>query len=798
MAEIVASVAVEISGDTDPLKRALASAGGAVEDFGAKSEQAAKTLEARIGAAADSAGAAIEKWTKRVALAAAATATAMITSGLQTADAVAKQSRAMDASVEGLRSLERAAGRAGVSQSDLTSAAAKLNREIGRAAQGIGPAVAGLDALGLSARDLVALDVDERFAALSDAMRESGMSAADMGAALMSLGIEQASLINLMRDGGDAIRQSRDAVVSYGAALDDIQTAQIEAANDAFGELLIIQRSISEEMAAKFAPTLKAASDGLARMVVDAGGAGAVLDKIASAAQIAGTAIAMFLGGRAVGAMAAYVAGAYASAQASLAAAAAAGGLAARSTAAAGAVLTLNAALSASRGILRVIGGPAGLIAAAAIGLGIFAARSGNAATNAEQFRERLSAMRGDMEAMRRADLAATIRDIDTRMKELQATASKRVTIFSLADGNEERRKAEQELGDLRRLRREFEGEMSRPIPTAGGGGDPAPSTGGATMDTSELDAIRDMLKSREQLEEDAHVARLAKLREYESERVITEGEFLDMSKGLAEQHEQRLAEIRSQDPSEVYRARLQQQLEQMDEAAMTIEAREAEQYQSRQDQLDEFLLNGLITDEDYLSRKAAMEQAYAEQTAAREKAIADKKAADETARQRKNLADTSKYLGMMSSLMGSHSRRAFEVGKAAAIAEAIVSTYAGAAKALKDYPMPWSFAAAAAVVANGMMQVQRIRSTTFGGGGGGGGGGSAPSIPSDLGGTATPSTAQGVASQAGTGAAAAPQMAVLTVRGLDASALFTGQAVADLAQELLDYQRRGGQVVLA
>jgi hypothetical protein len=62
-----------------------------------------------------------------------------------------------------------------------------------------------------------------------------------------------------------------------------------------------------------------------------------------------------------------------------------------------------------------------------------------------------------------------------------------------------------------------------------------------------------------------------------------------------------------------------------------------------------------------------------------------------------------------------------FTVGKAAAIASALMSTYQGAAQAMKDVPYPFNIAAAASVIAAGMVQVQNIRSTSFGGGGGGG-----------------------------------------------------------------------------
>jgi hypothetical protein len=83
--------------------------------------------------------------------------------------------------------------------------------------------------------------------------------------------------------------------------------------------------------------------------------------------------------------------------------------------------------------------------------------------------------------------------------------------------------------------------------------------------------------------------------------------------------------------------------------------------------------------------------------------------------------------LGQLSALQGSHSRKQFEVWKAAAIGETIVNTYSsamGAYNAMAAIPYigpALGVAAAAAAVAAGMANVQKISSTSFGGGGGGG-----------------------------------------------------------------------------
>ena len=101
------------------------------------------------------------------------------------------------------------------------------------------------------------------------------------------------------------------------------------------------------------------------------------------------------------------------------------------------------------------------------------------------------------------------------------------------------------------------------------------------------------------------------------------------------------------------------------------------------------------------------------------------------------------KIFSDLATLMNSESRKAFELGKAAAIAGASIDAFkaaTGAYAALASIPYigpALGAAAYAAALAAGFVQVQNIKSTSFGGGGGHGGGGgggghggSVPSIP--------------------------------------------------------------------
>ena len=91
---------------------------------------------------------------------------------------------------------------------------------------------------------------------------------------------------------------------------------------------------------------------------------------------------------------------------------------------------------------------------------------------------------------------------------------------------------------------------------------------------------------------------------------------------------------------------------------------------------------------------------------------------------EQKNTREKTKFvlseLASLTAGVAQNSKTMFKINKVAGIANAIISTYEGVAKALSAYPPPISFAMAGAQLAAGMAQVNAIRSTSFAGGGGG------------------------------------------------------------------------------
>lgn len=139
-----------------------------------------------------------------------------------------------------------------------------------------------------------------------------------------------------------------------------------------------------------------------------------------------------------------------------------------------------------------------------------------------------------------------------------------------------------------------------------------------------------------------------------------------------------------------------------------------------------------------------------------------------------------SSAMGGLTTLMNSENKKMFEIGKKAAIANSLISTYQGMAKAL-ELGFPVGMIAAAAIGVAGFAQVQSIRSQNFGGGGGAGSP-STGAVTGDINAQSEP-----VATQS-----KQPDQTMF-VSGFNKDDMYGGE----LVEYLLDYQRNGGNIVL-
>lgn len=139
-----------------------------------------------------------------------------------------------------------------------------------------------------------------------------------------------------------------------------------------------------------------------------------------------------------------------------------------------------------------------------------------------------------------------------------------------------------------------------------------------------------------------------------------------------------------------------------------------------------------LITEQEAQAMSLDAAQRFSDAKLAIEQRRAEEEKRIEAEKEAAKKAIISQAFGGLTSLMNSNSRKMFEVGKAAAIGQAIISTYTGMNKAL-ELGWPLGPIAAAAIGVQGFARVQSIRSQSFGGGKAGAGAGGGGSVTQNI-----------------------------------------------------------------
>lgn len=255
----MAGVSVTIGANTDQLDSAVKHSKSQMGQLNKEFKQVALQA-AKFGAAAAAAGAAM--------------AVGLTVKGLAAVDAQAKLARQLGASIDGLRATQIAASDAGISMGVMQSAAERLNQRIGEAQRGTGAAAESFKRLGLDASALGQMDVDQRMATIADRMQGLGLSTSQAADELRQMGIRNGEMVNLMLQGGDAIRNARGEVDALGLSLSSVDAAQVEVANDAFARFGLLLEGVQQQLAVQVAPLLTAVSRLLVDSAEDAGGLG--------------------------------------------------------------------------------------------------------------------------------------------------------------------------------------------------------------------------------------------------------------------------------------------------------------------------------------------------------------------------------------------------------------------------------------------------------------------------------------------------------------------------------------------
>lgn len=187
-------------------------------------------------------------------------------------DELAKSARKIGATTQGLAGLRMAAAEfSGMEAAQVDKALQRMTRRLAEAAAGTGEAKQALREMGIDASQVAKMAPADAFRELSDAISEVEDPAQQLRFAFKLFDSEGAALINTLRGGRDALDSVQAEAERLGVAVNEVDLAKIEAANDAMGRVSMAVEGLVNQFAIEFAPVIEDVSKALTELFADRG-----------------------------------------------------------------------------------------------------------------------------------------------------------------------------------------------------------------------------------------------------------------------------------------------------------------------------------------------------------------------------------------------------------------------------------------------------------------------------------------------------------------------------------------------
>lgn len=187
-------------------------------------------------------------------------------------DAQAKSAQRLRTTYESLTTLGRAGELAGVGMQQVEVASKALEQRLGQAIQGSKEQAAAFDRLGLSAQEVALLPLDQRIAKINQALRDNVQASERAAVAGKIFGEEGATVMQMLDPA--TIAEAARQVQLFGLNLSDVDAAKVEMANDAMSTMGLLSDGLSKQLTIELAPILKLIGDEFLRSAEEAGGLG--------------------------------------------------------------------------------------------------------------------------------------------------------------------------------------------------------------------------------------------------------------------------------------------------------------------------------------------------------------------------------------------------------------------------------------------------------------------------------------------------------------------------------------------
>lgn len=187
-------------------------------------------------------------------------------------DTQAKTAQRLRTTYESLSVLGRAGELAGVGMDKIEVSAKALEQRLGQAIAGSKEQAAAFDRLGLSAQAIADMPLDQRLATINQALRDNVQASERAAVAGKIFGEEGATMMQMLDPA--TIAEAARQVELFGLNLSDVDAAKVEMANDAMSTFGLLADGAAKQLTVELAPILKLIGDEFLRGAEEAGGMG--------------------------------------------------------------------------------------------------------------------------------------------------------------------------------------------------------------------------------------------------------------------------------------------------------------------------------------------------------------------------------------------------------------------------------------------------------------------------------------------------------------------------------------------
>ena len=187
-------------------------------------------------------------------------------------DANAKFADVVGLSTEAFAGYQLAAKITGVELSQLNTGFQRFLKNIGDAGDGLAAPTRALEKIGLTFEDLKDLDTDEQLKLVADRYKSLESSVDRANVALTLFGRSGIAISKLLDTGSDGIGRFRDEAEKLGLAINRVDAAQVEAANDALTRAGGVAEGFKNRLTVQLAPAIEAVANLYTDAAVEADG----------------------------------------------------------------------------------------------------------------------------------------------------------------------------------------------------------------------------------------------------------------------------------------------------------------------------------------------------------------------------------------------------------------------------------------------------------------------------------------------------------------------------------------------